>query len=137
MVHMAKPIGVQLYSVRDAIGSQNYESIIRKIASFGYQGVEPAGFPGTTAQAAAALFKELGLKVPSAHTGLPLGDKRDEVMNTMKTLGVKFVVLPFLPREQFTTVADIKALCKPINEANPIVRDAGMTLLYHNHWWEY
>lgn len=137
MVHMAKPIGVQLYSVRDAIGAQGYESVIRKIASFGYPAVEPAGFPGTTPQAAAALFKELGLQAPSAHTPLPLGDKRDEVMNTMKTIGAKYVVLPFLPKEQFTTVADVKALCKPMNEANAVVRDAGMTLLYHNHWWEY
>jgi sugar phosphate isomerase/epimerase len=133
---MAKPIAVQLYSVRDVL-AQDFEGVIRKIAAFGYQGVETAGFPGTTPQAAADLFKSLGLQVPSAHIALPLGDKREEVLSTMKILGAKYLVLAHIPREQFTTVADVRAACARLNEANPIARDAGLTLLYHNHWWEY
>lgn len=133
---MAKPIAVQLYTVRDAL-SQDYESVIRKIASFGYQGVEPAGFPGTTPQAAANLFKELGLQVSSLHSAMPLGDDRESVLETARILGVKYLVCPHIPAEQFSTVDGTIAACNRLNEANKITRDNGMTLLYHNHWWEY
>ena len=133
---MPKPIGVQLYTVRDAL-AQDYESVIRKIAAFGYQGVEPAGFPGTTPQAAADLFKELGLQVPSMHSPLPLGDKRDEVLETAKVLGLQYLVCPYIPPEEFSTVEGTIAASNRLNEANAVARDAGLTLLYHNHWWEY
>ncbi len=133
---MVKPIAVQLYTVRDAL-SQDYESVIRKIASYGYQGVEPAGFPGTTPQAAADLFKELGLQVPSIHCPLPLGDQREEVLANARLLGVKYLVCPYIPPEEFSTIEGTIAACKRINEGNAVARDAGLTLLYHNHWWEY
>ena len=133
---MAKPIGVQLYTVRDAL-AQGYESVIRKIAAAGYQGVEPAGFPGTTPQAAADLFKELGLQVPSLHCPLPLGDQQEEVLRNAKLLGAKYLVYPYIPPEEFATVESTIAACKRINEGNAVARNEGLTLLYHNHWWEY
>ncbi len=133
---MPKPIGVQLYSVREAL-AQDFEGVIRKIAAFGYQGVEPAGFPGTTPQAAADLFKSLGLQVPSAHSPLPVGEKRDEVLATMRILGCKYLVCAYQPAEEYQSVESTIAVCKRLNEANTIARDNGLTLLYHNHWWEY
>ncbi len=133
---MTKPIGVQLYSVREAL-AQDFEGVIRKIAAFGYQGVETAGFPGTTPQAAADLFRSLGLAVPSAHIALPLGDKQAEVLETMRILGAKYLVCPHIPADEYKTVESTIAVCKRLNEANKVARDAGLTLLYHNHWWEY
>ncbi len=67
------------------------------------KGVEPAGFPGTTPQAAADLFKSLGLEVPSAHSPLPLGDKRAEVLETMRILGCKYLVCPHIPPDEYKT----------------------------------
>ncbi len=133
---MAKPIGVQLYSVREAL-AQDFEGVVRKIAAMGYKGVEPAGFPGTTPQAAADLFRSLGLEVPSAHTPLPLGDKREEVLSNMRALGCTYLVCPHIPPEEYKTVESTLAVCERLNQANRITRDAGMTLAYHNHWFEY
>lgn len=39
---MAKPISLQLYTLRDAL-AQDFESVIRKVAAIGYIGVEPFG----------------------------------------------------------------------------------------------
>lgn len=133
---MTKPIAVQLYSLRDAL-AVDFESTVRKVAEIGYTGVETAGFPGTTPERAAALFQSLGLSVPSAHSPLPLGDQRQEVLDTMAAIGAQYLVLPFLPREDFQNQDTIKAHCERINEANAVLRAAGLTLLYHNHWWEY
>ncbi|MCC6803299.1 MAG: sugar phosphate isomerase/epimerase [Anaerolineae bacterium] len=131
---MAKPIAVQLYSVREAL-AQDTEGVIRKIASFGYQGVEPFG--GVNAQAVADLCGELGLKIPSTHIGLPLGEKRDEMLNFVRILGCQYLVVPWIAPDEFKTVESTIAVCNRLNEANQVARDAGLTLVYHNHWFEF
>ncbi len=133
---MTKPIAVQLYTVRDAL-AQDFAGVVKKIAGFGYKGVETAGFPGTTPQAAADLFKSLGLVVSSAHSPLPLEDKRAEVLENMQILGCKYLVCPSLPFDNYKTVEGTISNSQRLNEANQIARDAGLTLLYHNHWPEY
>lgn len=133
---MALPIGLQLYTLREALAA-DFEGVVRRVAEIGYVAVEPAGFPGITAASAAELFRSLGLRVESAHSPLPLGDKRAEVMDTMAALGCRYLVCPYLPPEDFATPDKIKAVCDRLNEANDIARSAGLTLVYHNHWWEY
>jgi sugar phosphate isomerase/epimerase len=133
---MVKPIALQLYSVRDA-AAQDFEGTVRKVAAMGYAGVEPAGFPGTTAQAASALFKSLGLDVPSAHVPLPLGDRKNEVLDTIATLGAKYVVCPYIPPEEYSSLDNIRSVIERLNAADEVVRSAGYTFCYHNHWWEY
>ncbi len=133
---MTKPIGLQLYSLREAI-AVDYDAVIRRVAEIGYAGVETAGFPGTTAAHAAELFRSLGLTVSSAHSPLPLGDKREEVLDTMAQLGAKYLVCAYLPPVEFVSVDKIKAACDRLNEAAEVANGAGLTLAYHNHWWEY
>lgn len=133
---MSAPIAVQLYSLREEL-AKDFAGTIRKVADMGYAGVETAGFNGSTLEDAAKLFAELGLKVSSAHGPLPLGDDQNKVLDTMAALGAKYVVLPYLPAEDFTTSDRIKANCERINEADAIARANGLTLLYHNHWWEF
>ena len=82
---MTKRIALQLYSIRDV--PFDYETKVRKVAEMGYPGVETAGFPGFTAEKAASLFKELGLTVVAAHVGLPLGEKKNEILDTLEALG--------------------------------------------------
>jgi sugar phosphate isomerase/epimerase len=133
---MTQPLGIQLYSVREVL-AQNFSATIERIAAAGYAAVETAGFPGTTPQEAAALFQRLGLQVPSAHIKLPLGDDRQEVLDTMAALGAKYLVCAYIPPEEFTSVESIRRACDRLNEANAVAQENGLTLLYHNHWWEY
>jgi sugar phosphate isomerase/epimerase len=82
---MPAPIALQLYTLREAAGA-DYEGTIRKVADIGFVGVEPAGFPGTTVEAGKKLFDELGLEVCSAHLPLPIGDKKNESLETAAEL---------------------------------------------------
>ncbi len=133
---MAAPIAVQLYTVR-AEAEKNYENVIRRIADIGYAGVETAGFPGTTAEAAGKLFQELGLEVPSAHIKLPLGDDKTEVLDTLAAISAKRMVCAFRPPEDFSSTDKIKATCDVLNQAAAVARENGLQFAYHNHWWEY
>jgi sugar phosphate isomerase/epimerase len=133
---MSAPIAIQLYTVREAL-AEDFEGVIRRIADIGYDGVETAGFPGTTAQAAAQLFRELGLRVSSAHTPLPLGDKKNEVLETMAALGSQRIICAYLSPDEYRTLDQIKRNCEMLNEANAAAVAAGLSFGLHNHWWEF
>ncbi len=129
------PIAIQLYSVRDAL-QQDFGGTIHKIAAMGYAGVETAGVFGGTPSDATKLFSTLGLKVCSMHSALPLGDARNEVIETAQALGTSYIVLPWLPPEQFASVDLIKQSCERLNEASTVAQQYGLTIGYHNHWFE-
>jgi sugar phosphate isomerase/epimerase len=132
---MAAPLGLQLYTLREA-AAQDYEGVVRKVAEIGYKGVEPAGFPGTTAEAAKKLYDDLGLEVTSAHLPLPVGEKQQEGLENAQALGVKRWVAG-LGRDQFGSRDQIQASCEKFNEASAFVKGHGMTFGIHNHWWEF
>lgn len=136
---MSKRIALQLYSVRDEIGKngQDYESIVRKIAGYGYSGVETAGFPGTTPQKAAKLFKELALTVSSAHVGLPLGKNKQEILDTIEQLGKPTLVCTQIRPDDVKTIDSIKKLCDLLNEGYEVAKINGIAYAIHNHWWEF
>lgn len=133
---MAKPIALQLYTVREAMNA-DFEGTVRRVAEMGYVGVETAGFPGTTPTDAARLFSELGLEVTSAHSPLPEGDKKNEVLETMDALSCKRLVCPYMPPEDFASVDGIKRVAERLNAANEVAKASGLTFGYHNHWFEY
>lgn len=134
---MTPRIALQLYSVREAL-ARDFAGAMRRVAATGYRAVETAGFPqGTSPQAAAALFRELGLEVMAAHSPLPLGEKRNEVLDTMAALGCPRLLCPWEAPETFANEEGIRGLCDRLNEASRVAAAAGLSLGYHNHWFEY
>lgn len=133
---MPAPIALQLYTVRDAL-SESFEKTVRRVAEMGYVGVETAGFPGTTPAAAAQLFADLGLEVAGAHSPLPLGDRQNEVLDTMAALGCKRLICAAMPRDEFNSMDGIKRVADSLNQAHEVAQANGLTFGYHNHWWEY
>ncbi len=133
---MAAPIALQLYSVREAL-ARDFAATVRRVATMGYVGVETASFPGTTPKEAKRLFDELGLVVTSAHLPLPVGEKQQEVLDTMADLGCERLVCASLGRESYGTVEQIKRNCDLVNEANGVARAHGLSLGMHNHSWEF
>lgn len=132
---MAAPIALQLYSVRTELG-EDFEAGVRRVAAMGYVGVETAGFPGSTPEDAGKLFKELGLVVPSAHTGLPVGDAKQETLDAMNAIDCKRIISGRGP-DDYKTMDLIKESCEVFNEASRAAVENGMTFGIHNHWWEF
>jgi sugar phosphate isomerase/epimerase len=133
---MSKPIGIQLYSVREFM-DKDFVGTVRKVAAMGYDGVETAGFPGITPQEAAKLFKELGLQVPSAHVALPIGEKKNEILDQMATIGCKRLVCPSISPQHFKSMDGIRKAADMLNEGSQAARANGMSVGYHNHYWEF
>jgi sugar phosphate isomerase/epimerase len=133
---MTTPIALQLYTLRDRL-AQDFEGTIRNIADMGYLGVETANMFGDSPAAAAKLFRELGLTVCGAHSPLPLGDQKQEVIDTLGTLDCKRLIVAWQPPEKYKSLDGIKSICDTLNEGAAVARANGLQLGYHNHWFEY
>ena len=132
----AKPVALQLYTLRE-IAQHDFEGVVRKVAEIGYAGVEPAGFPGSSAEAAGKLFKELGLQVPSIHSKFPVGDDTNSVIETAQAVDTRRVIAGIGRGDKWDTLDKIKANCDLINEAAANAAKHNIAVGYHNHWWEF
>ncbi len=136
MMSDLKPIGLQLYSLREAL-SADFEGTIRAVAEIGYVGVEPFGGMTSELNAAASLFRELELEVLGSHIPYPDDANQAAVLETAEAFGLRRACIAFMPPAQFETLDDIKRTCEQLNRAGEFARENGLELGYHNHWWEY
>lgn len=132
---MAPPVAVQLYSVREIL-PRDFAGTITRIAEMGYAGVETGGALDVSLQEGLRLFEKLGLKIPSAHLALPLGEQKNPTLEAARALGVKRIVVS-TGRDSFTSMEKLKKLCDTWNQAQEVAASAGLELGLHNHWWEF
>jgi sugar phosphate isomerase/epimerase len=123
---MIPQITVQLYSVR-YLAKQDYPGTLRTLAETGFGCVETAGYPGYSAKEAAKLFKELGLKAPTAHIGLAIGDNKNAIIEEALMMEHKYLITGCPPkfREHYTSLDGVKAMA-----------EHGLQVGYHNHDWD-
>ena len=134
---MSLPVALQLYTVRDEMEA-DFAGTLKKVKEFGYDGVEFAGLFGKSAAEVKALCGEIGLVPVSAH--VPLDDMvadPDGVLAAYAEIGCRYVAVPYLTEERRPgtdgwekTIADIRLVCEK-------AKALGMTMLYHNHDFEF
>jgi sugar phosphate isomerase/epimerase len=59
------------------------------------------------------------------------------VLDAQQAMGNDTVVVAFLPPDQFEDEAAIARTAESLNAANEMARARGMTMGYHNHYWEF
>lgn len=129
--------GLQLYTVRDALGT-DMEGTLRKVAGVGYREVELAGLPGVAAQAMRASLKRHGLDAPSMHASYDrLQGDFDAVLEEARILGANYLVCPSVDAAERKTPEDWKRVCRTLNRIGQVVRNHGLVLAYHNHDFEF
>jgi sugar phosphate isomerase/epimerase len=135
MAQAKPPISIQLYTVREA-AAKDFFGVLKQIAEIGYVGVESAGLHGKTPKEVRKVLDDLGLKMSSAHVGLPTKETLNEAVDTAKTLGYSILVTGYGP-DQFKTADSIKAAAAKFQEGAALLKPHGLKLGYHNHWWEF
>lgn len=127
------PLSVQLYTVREALDA-DFDGTIDRIASLGFERVEPYNFAANTEALASALARN-GLTAPSGHAPLLSGD-RDLIFEAARTLGIGTVIDPFVDPARWSTEEAIAQTAQALNEVAALGGEYGITVGYHNHWWE-
>jgi sugar phosphate isomerase/epimerase len=134
-VPTSPPISVQLYTLRDQT-AVDFPGVLARLGAKGYAGVELAGLSGLSAAQLAAALTAAGIGLSSAHIGLTVDGGFDAALDLHQSLGCDTVVIPSLPHDAFSNLDDIRASADRVNAAAGAARSRGLTLGYHNHWWE-
>ena len=130
-------IGVQLYSVRTDL-DQDFEGTLKAVSELGYDGVEFAGLCGKTPTEVAELCKKYNLEPISAHVPfVTLNGDTEKVMADYAAIGCKFIVIPYLPPELRPGTEGFKEVLDNAERIGKAAKEKGMTLLYHNHDFEF
>jgi sugar phosphate isomerase/epimerase len=144
-----KYIGLQLYTVRDAMG-KDPAATLAKVAQIGYNSVETSygngKFYGLDGKAFSALAKQNGLIVPSCH--YILGEASAEAQGTIlhgwdkavddaAEVGLKYMVCAWLAPSERGSLDHYKQVAEDLNKAGETCKKAGIQLCYHNHDFEF
>ena len=150
-VFRSQMVGVQLYSVRDAMAKDPSGSL-KKLADMGYKYVEHAGysngkFYGYGAKEFKTLLDGYGLKMHSGHTRLGPGDydmeKKDfsdgwkRLVEDAAIAGQKYVISPWLDESLRKSYDDLLRYMEVFNKAGELCKSHGMKFGYHNHDFEF
>jgi len=133
-----RPLGVQLYTVRDLM-RRDVEGTLARVGEIGYREVEWWGsFDRTPAQLSSAL-RAAGLTSPSAHVGLETleGDAGSRTIATAQEIGHHYLVVASMPVEWRRTLDDWRRVAERMNRVGERLRAAGMQYAYHNHDFEF
>ena len=134
----AKPIGLQLYTVRELFAPDPMGTL-EKVAAIGYREVEYGG-GGYDKMDHAALRKtmdRLGLTCPSLHVGYDsFVSNFDASVKMAKTLGADTIVLPWMAPAMRNEKSWKEAIAN-FNLWAAQLKKAGLGFAYHNHDFEF
>ncbi|MDT0266451.1 sugar phosphate isomerase/epimerase [Streptomyces sp. DSM 44915] len=133
---MPEPLGVQLYTVRDALAADRAHAL-RRIADIGYTAVEPYD-PTDDPKGFRRLVDDLGFTVPAIHA-MALLDAAEPgpILDAINTVGTELAILPAgIAPEEFTTLDGVSRIADRLNAVAATAAGHGVRLGYHNHWWE-
>jgi Sugar phosphate isomerases/epimerases len=125
---------LQLYSIRD-LTRVNLEEALRRVSEIGYRQVEFAGFFGHSADDIAAMLARYQLKASGTHTEwTDILQNPEEVAAYHKTIGTNQIIIP---GTDVWTRETMNAFVDGVNQIQPVLKEAGMTLSFHNHYKEF
>lgn len=135
--HKINKVGVQLYTVRDLM-KDDFEGTIAQVAKIGYKEVEFAGYFGRTAQQVKDVVAKNGLTAPSTHVQYDeLDEKFPSVIEFSKTVGMSYIICPWIPEELRKSPDIWKQASEKFNKCGEQTKKAGIQFGYHNHWFEF
>lgn len=130
---MALPIALQIYSVRDEL-DKDFFGTLKKVKEMGYDGVELSGLNGADPVKVKKMLDELDLQVNSSHA--PVAElMEDGAMERYQQAGCSYVVIPWMSYGENNV--DLQKNLDVIRTLAEKAKAQGLTLLYHNHNFEF
>jgi len=135
------PVGIQVYGLRDLLENtpEDFEKVMTEIKAMGYDGVELAGLYGIEPAKVKEILDRVGLVPMSAHVAFAeMVENLEQVIADYKVIGVKYLVMPYLPEEYRPANPEgFLNYLKELGKVGARIHEAGFTLLYHNHDFEF
>lgn len=147
-------IGVQLYTVRDAM-QKDPLGTLNRLSKIGFNSVEGATYTGSQqfygmdARAFAGILSDNGLIMPSSHyrlgeetnNGQPVKGTIlhdwEKAVDDASAVGVKYMVCAYLSTPERGGLDHYKYIAEQLNKAGESCNKRGIQLCYHNHDFEF
>ncbi|WP_405578853.1 sugar phosphate isomerase/epimerase family protein [Streptomyces sp. NBC_01190] len=130
-----KPLGIQLYSVRDDIGPADLDGTLARLAALGFTHAEPYDILTDTDRLGAAL-RNAGLRATTAHASVVRHDET-AVLDAAEALGIGTVITPYVDPATIADRAGVERLAATLNGAAERAAGRGIRIGYHNHDFEF
>jgi sugar phosphate isomerase/epimerase len=143
-------IGLQLYSVRDAMGKDPVGTI-EKVGAMGYDFVESAGYKdgriyGMEPLEFKKVVEENGMVYLGAHSAQAVPDSGgweslmpwwDVCIATHKAAGAEYIIQPKMYSSGYESLEGLAQYCEYFNAVGEKCNAAGIRFGYHNHAHEF
>ncbi len=127
-------VSVQMYSVRNAL-AESVPATLERLAGIGLRNVELWNIIEYGDQFRSGL-EDNGLTPLSAHAPI-LREDAEPYLDAAAALGIGTVFEAAVFREQWETRDDVQRTAENLNGLVDAAGSRGLTVGYHNHWWEF
>ena len=129
-------IGLQLYSLRQEMAA-DFEGTLEQLTEIGFTEMEFAGYHGKSPAEVRRILDGFGLTSPASHVQLSaLRQDLDREIDIAATIGQQYIVVPSLPADE-RSLDDYRRHAEALNRMGEKTREAGITMGYHNHAFEF
>ncbi len=126
-------IALQLYSIKE-LTNVDFLGTLEKVAEIGYDGVEFAGYFGTSAKDLRKALNDLGLQAAGSHIGISeLKANLDHTIDYSLEIHSPYIICPGLPEEMRDSSDSYKRTAEQFNRIGERCKENGIQFGYHNH----
>ena len=134
----AQEIGLELYSLREKFKT-DVPGALATIKSWGIHEIEGGGTYGLPMEEFKKLLAQNDLRMISVGADFnALAKNPQDAINEAKAFGAKYIMVAWIPHngDEFS-IEDIKKAVDVFNTAGKQIHDAGLSLCYHPHGYEF
>ncbi|WP_064505524.1 sugar phosphate isomerase/epimerase family protein [Defluviitalea phaphyphila] len=131
------PIALQVHSIREE-AKKDFKKSMKSVKDMGYDGVELAGLYGYTPEYIKEHTDSIGLEIISAH--VPYEEIIEDMKGTIEKyafLGCEYIAVPYLEEDLRPGHDNFKLVLENIGKMGSLCKERNITLLYHNHDFEF
>ncbi len=130
-----RQLALQLYTLRDFCKTEtDFATTCKKVRDIGYESVQISGVGPIEPEKIAKILSDYGLFACAAHDdSKSILNDTQKVIDRNKVLGTTLTCYPWPADVDFTDMNSIDKLCEGLDSAGAKLRNAGITLCYHNH----
>lgn len=131
-------VGIQLYSLREQFKT-DVPGTLDLIQSWGITLLEGGGTYDMSVEEFKQALKERGLEIVSVGAGYEeLQNDVDKVIQNARDFGARYVMCAWIPHEgNVFDIAKTREAVAVFNKAGKKLKEAGLTLAYHAHGYEF
>lgn len=135
---VAQEVGLQLYSLRDQF-KDDVPGTLKLINDWGITKIEGGGTYGLPMKEFEALLKTNNLEVVSVGASFEdLENEVQKVIDNAKSFGAKYVMCAWVPHDDDKwDLKETRHATDVFNTAGKILKENGLSLVYHPHGYEF